>query len=203
MTSLVFVVFEAAMQLCSLTFLVTTLILMSPARTSAESDFNTGCSGFSVTFRFLIDEDVVYEHVLEGHVYRRSTVTKATECHGLCRDDCRCVSMNYITNSEYDNCELNEANRHLEPASLRPKTGARYYELVRQYMVGVSYPLRCLKVLLSIHTDSEIIIIIIKDQRHYYIRRTIYFFLFTFYFLLSFWGVSYIYHFSFSVFIFF
>ena len=142
---------NAAMQLCSLTFLVTTLT-MPPARTSAESDFNTGCSGFSVTFRFLIDEDVVYEHVLEGHVYRRSTVTKATECHGLCRDDCRCVSMNYITNSEYDNCELNEANRHLEPASLRPKTGARYYELVRQYMIGVSW----LKVLLNIHTDSEI-----------------------------------------------
>ena len=122
----------------SLTFFVANFIIAP--YTCSLSDSNMGCTGFSVIFRFLFDEDVVHEHVLEGHVYRRSTVTKATECHGLCRDDCRCVSMNYITNSEYDNCELNEANRHLEPTSLRPKTGARYYELVRQYMVGVCYP---------------------------------------------------------------
>ena len=121
----------------SLTFFVANFIIVP--YTCSLSDSNMACPGFSVMFRFLFDEDVVYEHVLEGHVYRRSTVTKATECHGLCRDDCRCVSMNYITNSEYDNCELNEANRHLEPTSLRPKTGARYYELVRQYMVEVCY----------------------------------------------------------------
>ena len=37
---------------------------------------------------FVIDED--HDHVLEGHVFMRLTVSKETECLAACKDDHRC-----------------------------------------------------------------------------------------------------------------
>ena len=88
-------------------------------------------------FKFVINEDVIPDHVLEGHVFKNLTVDKVTHCHMMCRDDCRCISMNYIHNNQKDNCEMNDANKEMKPAALKYKAGASYYDLVREYKVDV------------------------------------------------------------------
>ena len=89
-------------------------------------------------FNFLIDKNVVPNHALEGHVFKNSTVGKVTHCHMMCRDDCRCISMNYMHNKQRDYCELSDVNREMKPAALKYKPGASYYDLVRGYKVEVS-----------------------------------------------------------------
>ena len=89
-------------------------------------------------FNFVIDENVIPNHALEGHVYKKSTVSKVTHCHMMCKDDCRCISMNYIHNKQRDNCELNDVNKEMKPTALKYKPGASYYDLVREYKVNVS-----------------------------------------------------------------
>ena len=90
-------------------------------------------------FKFHIGQDLVADHALEGHVFKTTTVAMVTHCHMLCRDDCRCVSMNYIHNTPQGNCQLNDVNRHMKPAALKYKHGATYYDLVREnFMSDVS-----------------------------------------------------------------
>ncbi|CAH3043124.1 unnamed protein product [Pocillopora meandrina] len=86
-------------------------------------------------FKFVIDEDVIYNHILESHVFKRSTVHSAAQCHVKCKDDCLCVSMNYFPQSKENNCELNDVNRDMEPAAIKWKQGGNYYDLVRSYTV--------------------------------------------------------------------
>ena len=88
-------------------------------------------------FKFVIDEDVIYDHILEGHVFKRFTVNSVTHCHVMCKDDCSCASMNYIPASTENNCELNDVNKHMEPAALKWKKGVNYYDLARSYTVKV------------------------------------------------------------------
>ena len=88
-------------------------------------------------FNFVIDEDVVYNHILEGHVFRRLTVHNAARCHLMCKDDCLCVSMNYFPQSKENNCELNDANKDMEPAAMKWRQGGNYYDLVRSYTMKV------------------------------------------------------------------
>ena len=89
-------------------------------------------------FKFVIDEDIIPDHALEYHVFRSFTVDKVAHCHVMCRDDCRCISMNYIHTKQKDNCELNDVNKEMKPAALKYKLGASYYDLVREYKVHVS-----------------------------------------------------------------
>ena len=89
-------------------------------------------------FKFVINENVIPDHALEGHVFKNVTVDKVTHCHVMCRDDCRCISMNYIHTKQKDNCELNDMNKEMKPAALKYKLGASYYDLVREYKVDVS-----------------------------------------------------------------
>ncbi|PFX14045.1 hypothetical protein AWC38_SpisGene21830 [Stylophora pistillata] len=86
-------------------------------------------------FRFGVDEDAVYNYILEGHVFRRWTVHNAAQCHLMCQDDCLCVSMNYFPQFKESNCELNDANKDMEPAAMKWNRGGDYYDLVRNYMV--------------------------------------------------------------------
>ena len=90
-------------------------------------------------FKFVIDEDVVYNHILEGHVFQRLTVHSTAHCHVMCKDDCLCVSMNYFPESKENNCELNDANKDMEPAAMKWRQGGNYYDLVRSYTVKVGY----------------------------------------------------------------
>lgn len=89
-------------------------------------------------FKFVIDEDVVYNHILEGHVFRRLTVHSAAQCHMMCKDDCLCTSMNYFPVFQENNCELNVVDKEMEPAALRRKQGVNYYDLARSFIVKVS-----------------------------------------------------------------
>ncbi|CAH3044019.1 unnamed protein product [Pocillopora meandrina] len=86
-------------------------------------------------FKFVMDEDVVYNHILEGHVFQRLTVHSAIQCHVKCKDDCLCVSMNYFPYSMENNCELNVANKVMEPAAMKRRQEGNYYDLVRSYTV--------------------------------------------------------------------
>ena len=89
-------------------------------------------------FKFALDEGVVYNHILEGHVFRRLTVHSAAQCHVMCKEDCLCASMNYFPVSKEDNCELNDVNNEMELEALKWKQGANYYDLARSYTVKVS-----------------------------------------------------------------
>ena len=89
-------------------------------------------------FKFVVDNDVVYNYILEGHVFKRSTVHNAAQCHMMCKDDCLCISMNYFPVFEENNCELNDINKEMEPAALKWKQGVNYYDLVRDYIAKVS-----------------------------------------------------------------
>ena len=90
-------------------------------------------------FKFVVGEDVVFNYILEDHVFQRVTVLGATQCHVRCKDNCLCVSMNYFPHSKENNCELNDANREMVPAAIKWRPGGNYYDLVRSYTVKVSY----------------------------------------------------------------
>ena len=94
--------------------------------------------GVCQRFAFFIDKDVVPNNALVGHVFKRSTVGRATQCHMMCKEDCRCISMNFIQNSNQDNCELIDVNKVMKPAALKYKPGASYYDLIREYTNDVS-----------------------------------------------------------------
>lgn len=86
-------------------------------------------------FKFVVGEDVVFNYILEGHVFQRVTVLSATQCHVRCKDNCLCVSMNYFPQSKENNCDLNDANREMVPAAIKWRPGGNYYDLVRSYTV--------------------------------------------------------------------
>ena len=94
--------------------------------------------GTCQNINFAINKNVVPDHALEGHVFKNLTVDKVAQCHVMCREDCRCISMNYVHNKERNNCELNDVNKEMDPAALKYKPGASYYDLVREYKVNVS-----------------------------------------------------------------
>ena len=82
---------------------------------STEAQKKVTCQNF----KFAIDDDVIHNQILEGHVFERLTVPNAIQCHLKCKDDCLCVSMNYFPLSKENNCELNEANKDMEPAAMK------------------------------------------------------------------------------------
>ena len=77
------------------------------------------------------------DHALFGHVFKILTVSKAVECFRKCRSDCQCISFNYLTTVNQDNCELNEENKYLKPNALQAKQGSQYYDLIIDYIVVV------------------------------------------------------------------
>ena len=111
------------------------VLLVSHLTLSIVAQSDVSCQNF----KFVIDEDVVYNHILEGHVFQRLTVHSAAQCHVMCKDDCLCVSMNYFPESKENNCELNDANKDKQPAAMKWRQGGNYYDLVRSYTIKVSY----------------------------------------------------------------
>ena len=86
-------------------------------------------------FKFVIDQDLVADHALQGHVFKSVTVDSVSQCHVACKDDCRCISMNYIQNIPRNNCQLNDVNKLIKPDALKHKPGATYYDLTREYII--------------------------------------------------------------------
>ena len=97
--------------------------------------FPASTDGICQNIEFTIDRDVIPNHALEGHAFKNSTVDKVAHCHVMCREDCRCISMNYLHNKLTNNCQLNDVNKDMKPAALKYKTGANYYDLMREYKV--------------------------------------------------------------------
>ena len=112
---------------------VTFLVFYLTLRTLVHGQEKVNCQ----KFKFVIDEDVIRDHILEGHVFKRLTVASAAKCHVMCKDDCRCASMNYFPSAKENNCELNDANKDMEPSAMKCISGANYYDLVRSYTVKV------------------------------------------------------------------
>lgn len=88
-------------------------------------------------FRFEMGKNVVNDHALDGHVIERYTVKTAAQCHMMCRDNCLCLSINYLSSLQENNCELNDAVKRKKPEALKFKSGAQYYDLVRMHSVEV------------------------------------------------------------------
>jgi len=84
-------------------------------------------------FFFAPGRHMVNNHVLLGHVFDNLTVKEPIECFRKCRCDCRCISFNYLTNVNENNCELNEENRHTNSSALKPLQESQYYDLVVNY----------------------------------------------------------------------
>ena len=111
------------------------LALFSPLTLLNAGDTEIVCQNF----KFALHEGVVFNHILEGHVFRRLTVYSAAQCHMMCKDDCLCASMNYFPVSKENNCELNNVNKEIVLEALKWKQGANYYDLARSYTIKVSY----------------------------------------------------------------
>ncbi|PFX14047.1 hypothetical protein AWC38_SpisGene21829 [Stylophora pistillata] len=84
-------------------------------------------------FKFVMDEDFVYHHIVEGHVFRRLTVRNAAQCHVRCKEDCLCLCMIYFPQSYENNCELNDVSKDMERAAMKWRQGRNYDDLVRSY----------------------------------------------------------------------
>ena len=102
--------------------------------------FTTGaCSDGKcpVSFHFTIGRNMVDGHALLDHVFATVSVTRVIDCFSACQTNCRCISFNFLTHSNQDNCQLNEENRHLKPGALIPMEGSQYYDLDIIYHTGV------------------------------------------------------------------
>ena len=89
-------------------------------------------------FSFAPGRHMVNNHALLGHVFNNFTVTEPIKCFRKCRSDCRCISFNYLTNVNENNCELNEENRHTNFSALKTLEGSQYYDLTVNYDIRVS-----------------------------------------------------------------
>lgn len=88
-------------------------------------------------FFFATGRNMVNNHALHGHVFTRVTVTEPIKCFKKCQADCRCISFNYLTNVNGNNCELNEENRHTKSSALKHMEGSQYYDLIINYDIRV------------------------------------------------------------------
>ena len=109
--------------------------------------------GICQNFKFVIDHDLVADHTLQGHVFRTVTVDSVGQCHVICKDDCRCISMNYIQNTPRNNCQLNDVNKIMKPDALEYKPGTNYYDLAREYIL-VSTVIKDISSSLFFHSRS-------------------------------------------------
>ena len=88
---------------------------------------------------------MVDRHALIRHVFQNVSVAGVLSCLKTCQSNCRCISFNFLTNLNQDNCQLNEGNRHLKPGALMPVKGSQYYDLVIDYSIKVRRVL-CMRV---------------------------------------------------------
>ena len=100
------------------------LLRVSSTQSSCLGNFLPG------GYYFATGTNMVQDHSLSGFVFETSTVTLPVQCFRICRLNCRCISFNYLTKVNQDNCQLNEENKYLKPSALQPKQGTQYYDLV-------------------------------------------------------------------------
>ena len=113
------------------------LLRVSSTQSSCPGNFLPG------GYYFATGTNMVQDHSLSGFVFETSTVTLPVQCFGKCRLNCRCISFNYLTKVNQDNCQLNEENKYLKSNALQPKQGTQYYDLVIDYNVVVRLSRAC------------------------------------------------------------
>ena len=97
------------------------------------------CSdGGCVTFSFAIGRNMVDGYALLGHVFENVSVAGVIHCYHTCQPNCRCISFNFLTTVNQDNCQLNSENKHLKPGALVRMEGSYYYDLVIKYNLKVN-----------------------------------------------------------------
>ena len=117
------------------TFLFGLALFISLTRATG-SCANSACA--SVGFFYAqAGPNMVSSHALLGYTFQTITAPNARGCFRKCSSDCRCVSFNYFTGEESDNCQLNDENRNLKPSDLREAPGSDYYDLVIDYNIKV------------------------------------------------------------------
>ena len=99
------------------------LVILHPAQPGVLSSINNCLTG---GFFFL-----------RGHLLRQMTVTQPIRCFEKCQSDCRCISFNYLTDVNKNNCELNEESRYTNFSALKPLEGSQYYDLIVSYDIRV------------------------------------------------------------------
>ncbi|KAL9952324.1 hypothetical protein ACROYT_G039561 [Oculina patagonica] len=91
-------------------------------------------------FFFAPGRNMVNNHALRGHVFDNFTVKQPIECFRKCHSECRCISFNYLTNVNENNCELNEENRYTNSSALKSLEGSQYYDLTINYNIRANVP---------------------------------------------------------------
>ena len=90
----------------------------------------------NVGYFFAVGKNIVDKHALRSrYIISMFTVLGPIQCFRKCQLECKCISFNYWTTKNENNCELNEENRYLRPSDLKPQPGAQYYDLVMDYNV--------------------------------------------------------------------
>ncbi|KAJ7329001.1 hypothetical protein OS493_023293, partial [Desmophyllum pertusum] len=90
---------------------------------------DVGC----VKFSFAIGRNMVDGYLLLGHVLANNSVAGVMDCYQTCQPNCRCISFNFLTTVNQDNCQLNSENKRLKPGALARKDGSQYYDLDIKY----------------------------------------------------------------------
>lgn len=99
--------------------------------------FQENCPNFG--FFFSVGKNIVDKHSLRRHVISKLTVLEPIKCFRKCRLGCKCISFNYWTTRNENNCELNYENRYLKPSDLKLQASAQYYDVVINYNVAVGF----------------------------------------------------------------
>ena len=91
----------------------------------------------STSFSFIIGKNMVDGNALIGYVFANVSVAGVMDCYKACRPNCRCISFNYLTDVNKNNCELNEESRYTNFSALKPLEGSQYYDLIVSYDIRV------------------------------------------------------------------
>ena len=86
------------------------------------------CESSRVSFHAAIDNYAIYKHVI-----RSVKVSTVQECYERCIDDCSCQTFQLYQNTD---CELLHEDQHSAPQDFKPRSGYRYYKLIRRYQVS-------------------------------------------------------------------
>ena len=110
-------------------FLYELLVLSFSVKNSSAHCTRGRCESATLS----LFDDVKKDTALVGHVFKTFAVPDAGQCFAHCTDDCWCLSYNYKSKGEKDNCELNDANSYLSSQDLTRKLGVNYHEPKREY----------------------------------------------------------------------
>ena len=103
--------------------LVTALLVF--AQTTLVGAAKSRYESSRVSFHAAVDSYAIYKHVI-----RSVKVSTVQECYERCIDDCSCQTFQLYQNTD---CELLHEDQHSAPQDIKPRSGNKYYQLIRRY----------------------------------------------------------------------